>query len=478
MTARLWHGTGAPPKSAAWPRLMTARHPRAAGSYGPECVTWAEGEPRLHPKRSEGTRWWQRLALARALEHDDAGRLVWPVVVISGPRQAGKSWLERIACGWRISQAERFGEEQGVLHVAHKLLAAQEVWRPAARWAQRRGDMVRWTNGEQQIETAEGSRWMLQAATDGAGVAFSLSMALIDEGWRVRRRVYDEAIEPTMAEAESPQTWLVSTAGTADSDLMAVYRAAGVAQLDNPRNVLLIEWSAPPDPDLDIDDPRVWRACQPHWDERRAEWIARKREQADERAFRQQALNQWVPSLTPPALDPGTWGRVATRHGLGEPVAFGAEVADDHSRSVIVALGGSVGELVADEAGAGWVAARMANLCERWGAVALGVDTSGPSRGVADELDRLGLPLVKLTAADMAAASGQVYDALAARPPGLLLREHPGMCDAVTDARRRKVGGSWAWDRGPVALPLNALTSAWWALARAPEVAEEPGVFV
>jgi hypothetical protein len=433
----------------------------------------------MHSKVSPGARWWQQLALARALEHDAAGRLVWPLVIISGPRQTGKSWLERYLCAWRIRQASRFGdEEQAVLHVAHKLIAAQEVWRPAARWSAGLGDNVRWANGEQQIERPDGSRWLLQAANDGTGVAFSLSMALIDEGWRVARSVYEEAIEPTLAEAESPQTYLISTAGTAASDLMATYRTKGIAQLADPRDVLLIEWSAPPEIEVDIDDPRVWRACQPHWDDKREAWIKRKREQAGERAFRQQVLNQWVPSLTPPVLPPGTYGAVATRAAPAGDLVLAAEIAEDHSRGVIVAVGGGVAEVIDEREQAGWVTGRLAELAERHGAVAVGIDGSGPSRGVADELSAIeGVPLVALGARDMASASGQVMDALTARPPRLLLRDHPSWEAAVDVARRRKVGGAWAWDRDPLALPLVAGTAGWWALAHAPEALDEPEVF-
>ena len=65
--------------------------------------------------------------MARAFEHDEDGRLVWRTVMVSAPRQVGKSYLERIACGWRMHQGERFGGPQDVLHVAHKLVGAQEV---------------------------------------------------------------------------------------------------------------------------------------------------------------------------------------------------------------------------------------------------------------------------------------------------------------------------------------------------------------
>ena len=208
-------------------------------------------------------------------------------------------------CDWRMHQAEWFGEEQAILHIAHKLVAAQEVWRPAARaWAHEA--RVRWANGEQMIELTDGSRWMIQAANDGAGVSFTLSMALVDEAWRVNREVVDEAIMPTMAESASPQLWLVSTAGTSSSDLMLVNRAAALAELDEPRpgSTLLLEWSAPPDPDLDIDDPGVWRAFAPHWDGGGGEERMRTaRAKVTERAFRQQWLNQWVPSAESPLLD-------------------------------------------------------------------------------------------------------------------------------------------------------------------------------
>jgi hypothetical protein len=470
------------PGSARWPRLLTAPHPAATGSYGAECAAWGESRG-LHPRPSTGSRFWQRLALAGALEHDAAGALCWPVAVISGPRQCGKSWLERMICGWRMSQAGRFGgQEQAVLHVAHKLIAAQEVWRPAARWAKQAGGYrVREANGEQAIEAADGSRWLLQAANDGAGVSFSLCMALIDEGWRVKRAVYEEAIEPAMAEADSPQTWLVSTAGTAESDLMMTYRAAAIATLEDPGDTFLIEYSAPPDPGLDIDDPEVWQAAQPHWDERREAWVTRKREQAGERAFRQQALNQWVPSLTPPMLEEGTYGRVASRRAPSGAISFGAEVAEDHSRAVIIAYGGGVAEVIEDRPRAGWVAGRLGELAARHNPAAVGVDGSGPAKGLAAELksrDGISDRLVVLSASDMAAASGLLLDALTSSPPAVGLRDHPLLEAAITSARKRRSGGAWAWDRGDAGLALIAVTCGVWASAHAPALAEDPMVFV
>jgi hypothetical protein len=479
-------GTLSPPSNATYPRLMTGRHPRAVGTYGPSVERWALDRPSMHPRGLRDLRWWQRLSLDRAYEHDEEGRLLWDTVLLSAPRQVGKSWLERVACSWRIHSGYWFGGPQDVLHVAHKLQAAQEVWRPAARWAlgvYGRG-CVRWANGEQQIELPDdGSRWLIQAATDGAGVSFTLSMALVDEAWRVPRQVVDAAIAPTMAEAEQPQLWMVSTAGTSTSDLMRNYRALALAfeQPAEDTSLLMLEWSAPPDPDLDIDDPAVWRMASPHWDERRAQVVARARTRVSELDFRQQWLNQWVPTLTEPLFDAERWQGAEWGGALpASPIVFGADVATDRSHAVIVAYAGGVAEVVDSRPGAAWVAGRLLELLERWAPVAIGLDGSGPAASVADQLagtDAAPL-LVVLSARQMAAASGVTFDAvnggeIAARP-------HAELTASVLGARRRAYGQSWAFARqvGDVSgVPLLAVVVAMWAAEHAPSSVEKSHIW-
>jgi hypothetical protein len=256
----------------------------------------------------------------------------------------------------------------------------------------------------------------------------------------------------------------------------------GIGQLDAPVDTLLIEWSAPPGdeaPDLDIDNPRVWRACQPHWDERRLAVIAKARRDVDERTFRQQWLNMWVPSLSPPAMGADIWPRVVTQRGPRGALAFGGEVTSDHSRAVIVAYGGGIAELVEADLEGYQLGPRLLELAARHGGL-VGLDASGPAAGAAEELaGALGDRLVKMTATQAAAGAGQVFDALAARPPALILRDHPAMQLAVTTSRRRRQGQAWAWDRDAAGMIMVAVTAAAWAAAHAPEEeeAEEPMVF-
>ncbi|MBO0836022.1 MAG: hypothetical protein J2P28_10955, partial [Actinobacteria bacterium] len=398
------------------------------------------------------------------MEHDESGRLVWDTVVLSAPRQVGKSWLERGLCAWRVDQGDRFGEDQAVLHVAHKLIAAKETWRPAARWAVGEdGWRVRWAAGEEKIEKeADGSRWMLQAASDGAGVAFSLSMALVDEAWRIPRQVVDGAIAPTLAEAESPQVWLVSTAGDSSSDLMGTYRAAGLARLemDDPGSLLLIEWSAPPDPDLDIDDPGVWRAASPHWDARRAERVARARETADEYQFRQQWLNQWVPQVTRPVLEPAQWSKAATWSAPEGPICFGFDVAPDRSAGAVAACGNGIVEVVEVREGVGWLEGEVRRLVDTHDPVRVVGDPGGPAVTVVEALGDLGDRLVATRTRDLVAACGGFYDAVAGGKP--TYRPHPGLDTAAARVKKRTAGGSWVFDRSDGGHVLVAAVLAHW----------------
>jgi hypothetical protein len=280
------------PPDATPPRYMTGPHPDAVGSYGPDFCAWVDETPGLHPRKTTGLRWFQRVVAYRVLEHDREGRLVWRNVLITLARQLGKSWLLRALICWRIQHPELFeDEDQTVVYMAHRMPTANEVWRPAARWAVSQDWHVRWANGEQLIEAPDGGRWMIKAATDGVGVGFALSVIVCDESWMVPRSVI-EAADPALSESISPQLLLVSTAGDSASDLFGTYRNSALAQLDAPGNTLIVEWSAPKA--LSPEDPVAWRMASPHWSERRESEILDKLSKLEALEFAQNFLNIWV----------------------------------------------------------------------------------------------------------------------------------------------------------------------------------------
>ena len=294
------------------------------------------------------------------LEVDEDEQLLWETVVLSMPRQLGKSWLLRELCLWRIHQAERFGEPQDVLHTGMDLAICKEVQRPLRVWAKaRRLDYrVREVNGQEEIEhVADGSRWMLRAKE--AVYGYSVSMAAADEAWKVRASSIEEGLEPTMVERAQPQLYLVSTAHRLATSLMLSRRRLALDGLESGDGELLIEWSAPTTAALD--DVAAWRQASSHWTARREHTIRKQLEAAQSgvtddpeepdpvASFRAQWLNQWptrtveasggVEDLLPRGLwadcaEPGVqstgsvWVALEDDYGLGAAVVAVGKLPD------------------------------------------------------------------------------------------------------------------------------------------------------
>jgi hypothetical protein len=341
-------GLRRPPADAMWPRLMTVPHPRAVGSLGPNFIRFAED------RSGKPLRWWQRLAATRMLEVDAKNELCWETILLSMPRQLGKSWLLRELCLWRIHQEPWFGEPQDVLHTGKDLAVCKEVQRPARIWAKAQGAYkVREVNGQEEIEVlADGSRWMLRAKE--AVYGYSVSLAAADEAWKVKTSSIEEGLEPTMVERVQPQLLLVSTAHRLATTLMLSRRQLALEGLeDGAGDLLLIEWSAPRGAALD--NREAWRRASSHWSPRRERTIAKQLEAAMSNTFedpeesdpvawfRSQWLNEWPTKpeevgSTEDLLPPGLWAdRALAGVTSSGPVYVAMEDAWGHGSAVAVA---------------------------------------------------------------------------------------------------------------------------------------------
>jgi hypothetical protein len=277
--------------------------------------------------------WWQRLVLARLLEVDSQGRLVWLSAVLSMPRQVGKSWLLRALAMWRIHQTARFGEEQTVMHISRGLSASREVQRAARMWARERkpsGYNSREQNGAQEVSTPDGSRWLIRDMNGAYG--FSASLAIVDEAWGVDVGHVEEGLEPTLPQRSNPQLVLVSTAHRRTTALMPERRALAVGRLRNPGSALLIEWSAPTGTPPSVG---AARDCSPWWSEAREALALEAFERMAAAgpaghdsgpgdAFITQTMNRWPAGAYTrdgivPLVDAEVWARAAdlTAHPTG-----------------------------------------------------------------------------------------------------------------------------------------------------------------
>lgn len=288
-------------------RLETKPDSTVVGTLGDDVLDWLD-------RWLDMQLWtWQAHVVRRALEVREDGSLRWPVVVLTVPRQCGKSTLSRAVMSWRLFQAERFDEPQTLLHVSSNRAIAREIWQLSARLLHEKADAnVRQANGQEAIELPDTSKWMIAAANMTAGPGLSISMAFIDEAWAVDENVVVSGIMPTMLQRTSSQLWLVSTAGASRSDLLRQFREQGIAQMDDPEtaDVLLLEWSA--SPDLPVDDETAWRQASPIWNERRRKQVEQFHRLQPANDFAMQMLNRWVVSAT-------SWLPEQTWHNCGDP---------------------------------------------------------------------------------------------------------------------------------------------------------------
>jgi hypothetical protein len=152
---------------------------------------------------------------------------------------------------------------------------------------------------------------------------------------------------------------------------------------------------------------------------------------------------------------------------IEDPVVFAPDVSIDRSWASISAAGmredGMAGVEVIDyRRGTSWVVPRLAELVERHGALAIGVDPGGPCGSLIPELEQLGVPLVTMSARDIAQGCGAFYDAVVEQR--VRHRDQAELNAAVGAARKRPLGDAWAWARKGAASEITTLISATVAL--------------
>lgn len=462
------------PSDAGKPLAMSGPHPRATGSYGPECIAWAKRELGIT------LRWWQALAVTRQLEHDAEGALVWREIVESGPRRIGKSVRLRVVALWRLANAHRFHETQLAMLVSKDLAVGKEIHRGSWRWAEAKGWHVLRLGGAQEVETPDGDRWLLRAPN--AAYGYDVGYGQVDESWDVDPMAITDGLEPALLERHSPQLHLTSTAHVRASSLMRRRLTAALRNAD--QDVLLLLWGA--HPSADFNDEATWRAASPHWSQDRRDLMARKYAAAiagqDEpefddpdpvRGWAAQYLNVWplllagdsasrifpqwddraAPSLTPAIQSLG----VAAPVGMSSLYLGG--FGGGHAAIITPKEFGAARVPGKDQKAFAVAVARIADAC---GGVPVVLQVKGPAWPLKPLLDVAGVRVIEATFDDFVQA-GSDWDA-AVSSGELTHADSPELNDAVADAQWRTVGDRQVLSRkfGQIAA-LEAVVLARWA---------------
>lgn len=455
-----------------WPRYSTPRT-TSRRTRGDELARIAKalGVP-LMP--------WQQLVADVGLEILDDGRPAYREVVVTVPRQNGKTTL---VLSWQLHRALLWGGRQSVFYgaadgnAARKKLIDDQL--PILRSSPLSSALanVRLAAGSEALVLKNESRIEVMGSSQSAGHGRTIDLAIADEVWSDLDDRREQALIPAMSTRKDAQLLVVSTAGHAESVYLRRKVDAGRAAVLEGRNTAIayFEWSA--DTDAAIDDPATWAACMPALGHTISEdAVAHALASMTEDEFRRAYLNQWTEAherVIPQAAWEAICADVAPTSGL----AFGVDINPERSFSSIAVVDSSgIGELGNYGAGTAWVVDRTVELAKRHRAP-VAVDTAGPAGTLIPELENAGVTVIKVGGRDFAHACASLYDAVADQK--IRVRDAQPMFEpldhAVAVACRRPLGDAWAFARRNTSSdisPLVALTLAHWAqtvAAPAPE---------
>ena len=304
------------------PRLET---PRLGGlSLGAEIAEWSERtlDRALFP--------WQRYALEQAFtvesrsrtdldtgEVTEAEAFCYATALVSCGRQSGKTTMLSALVGWALTELpRRWGRPIKVVSTAHELGLATEVFEDLRDtfelWEESGLCKVTWAYGRHKVVMADGSTYMVKAATAKKHGISGVDILIVDELWAITEAAYFGALKPAQIAVFSPMAFLVSTAGDESSRTFSKLREQGLGLIDKgtPGDLYMAEWSLPPG--VDPMDERYWGYANPSL----GRTITLKGLQAaaaspDRSQWLRAHCNLWV-SAASSWMPPGVWGQRVT----------------------------------------------------------------------------------------------------------------------------------------------------------------------
>jgi len=417
---------------------------------------------------------WQAAVARVATERLEDGRWRYPVVVVTVPRQSGKTTLMRAVLAQRAIMRP-------------SLLAfytAQTGKDARARWldlvsavddSPLMGGLttVRKAAGDSGLLWPNGSRISPFAPTPKSLHGYTPPLVMTDEAFAfdaAAGNALEGAIRPAQITLKDRQWWIVSTAGTSESTWLRRWVDLGrqtVRDGNQGAGICYVEYSCPDD--ADVYDPAAWARFHPALgltvdqaalaadaeSTTRGEW---------ERAYG----NRWTSSQqTIIPLD--RWDDLATPSPTvpdGVAIGLAYDVAEDRSEAAIWAAylvdGVATLRTVRADRGIDWLADAVRDAQTALGGperVVLVAPEDGPSRQVTDELRRDLVDVLGIPTRDYATACGAL---LWRAENGLLAHDgSPALRASVTVAQTRPTSdGAYAWSRRGSAGSIAALVAA------------------
>ena len=193
---------------------------------------------------------WQKWLAEHSLKIKADGRYHHPISVATVARQNGKStyMMARILVGlfhW---------QESLQVSTANRLVTSLEQFRSLVQIVESHDDLakrvkrIRWQHGAEEIETTEGSRFVIKAGGSAARGLSKPESVHMDEIRELHDMETFASLRYTLMAAKNPQISCFSTAGDSHSIVLNQLRERGLAAASGAADdVGYFEWSAPTD---------------------------------------------------------------------------------------------------------------------------------------------------------------------------------------------------------------------------------------
>lgn len=424
---------------------------------------------------------WQALVADTATEIDAEGVYVYSTVLISVPRQAGKTTLDQASSIETCLQ----GSERFVWYTAQSGQDANEKFREmteewtASPLAQLAGK-PRLSNGSMALTFVNGSKFRPHPPTKDALHGKQSDKNTVDEAWSktsAEGAAILQAIVPTTTTrrkktGQRPQLWILSTEGTVEStwlnELLARARAGDPT-------IAFFDWGIGPDVDpTDLDAVAAAHPGYHHLFEMDTLIDAAAKLPPGEFA---RAYGNRRGGAAERVIPVESWNRSRTLSKIPEgDICLGASYGVDGVDATITATAlhptlGKITEVIEHRPGTHWALERLVEFAERHSAP-VAIDPIGPSASLHDAATRAGLVIVPIKSSTYSAACANVLSGIEAGT--WHHRPHTALDAAAELATRRWISdGAWLWGRTASVGSISALEAATlgdWGIDHLPEV--------
>jgi hypothetical protein len=436
---------------------------------------------------------WQQYVADVGGEVDERGRFVYSLVIVTVPRQSGKTTLmlaqsvqrclmRRGMKTWHTAQTGQAARKKH--YELQDTVKGSPIRELVAKTRRAAGsEFLRFVNDSEMRPhppTRDGLHGEQGDHND------------VDEGWAYDELQGDDvmqAIRPTHATRPGAQTWVWSTRGDRSSAWFHGLIELGYAGVPG---VALFDFGIPDGADAtDIDVIARHHPALGYTIEREF-LVSEQAGMSDKPGEFARAYGNRATGAAERVIPERPWDDARTLDVLpmGRP-AYGLAVSGDGRHTSLVAAvldsdGRPVVEVVERRPGRSWAVDRVLELHDR--GVGVAIDRRGPAAPIADALELAttyadGTPsgaveLLIPGTTDITAACQDAFDRITdPAGPRMLHRAHEALDVAADTAERRFIAdGGWLWKRNPHSDPLEAASLAAWAAARNPAPVEAPFV--